>query len=198
MRKYKGSLTASLEAQRDSLMGYGSEFQDVDIFARIAGKHPNWLWMSQILTKGLEWPLKPLIKECRCEDVNEALAFGNHKGASLQPSAQPPQVTCHIGCPFWLLPPPATQESKKHPGDPTCPNEYPETEYNQQAWMNCRKRLPDPCPELQMVLRHFSQQPNASQRASPLHVWSMHQANCQLGCHHLLQIPKHQDTCFKI
>ncbi len=41
--------------------------------------------MSQILTNRLEWPLEPLNKEPRLEDVNEALAFGNHKGASLQP-----------------------------------------------------------------------------------------------------------------
>jgi hypothetical protein len=37
------------------------------------------------LTTGLEWPLKPPDKERRQEDINKALAFGNHKGASLQP-----------------------------------------------------------------------------------------------------------------
>jgi hypothetical protein len=35
----------------------------------------------------LEWPLdlKPLDKKRQSEEVNKALTFGNHKGASLQP-----------------------------------------------------------------------------------------------------------------
>jgi hypothetical protein len=53
MRKYKGSLAASLEVQRNSTMGYGLEFWDVGTLARIFGRHPNWLQMSQILTNGL-------------------------------------------------------------------------------------------------------------------------------------------------
>jgi hypothetical protein len=80
MRKYKGSLAALLEAQRDSTVGYGLEFWDVSTLTRIIGQHPNWLWMSQILTNRSEWPLEPVNKERRCKDVDEALAFGNHKG----------------------------------------------------------------------------------------------------------------------
>jgi hypothetical protein len=41
--------------------------------------------MSWTLTTGSEWPLKPLNKKRRQEDINKALAFGNHKGESLQP-----------------------------------------------------------------------------------------------------------------
>ena len=40
--------------------------------------------MSKILTNGSEWPLKPLDKASRRAEVNEALFFRNHKGASLQ------------------------------------------------------------------------------------------------------------------
>jgi hypothetical protein len=38
--------------------------------------------MSQTLTNGSEWSLEPLDNK---QDVNEALTFGNLKGASLQP-----------------------------------------------------------------------------------------------------------------
>ncbi len=96
MRKYKGSLTASLEAQRNSTVGYGLEFQDVDTLARIFGQHPNWLQMSQILTNGSEWPLEPLNEECRHKDINKVLTFGNHKGASLQPNLLRKLVTNDI------------------------------------------------------------------------------------------------------
>jgi hypothetical protein len=41
--------------------------------------------MTPILQNGSKWPLEPLNKDSRCADVDEALAFGNHKGASLQP-----------------------------------------------------------------------------------------------------------------
>jgi len=41
--------------------------------------------MTQILRNGSEWSLEPLDEENHHADVEEALAFGNHKGASLQP-----------------------------------------------------------------------------------------------------------------
>jgi hypothetical protein len=85
MWKYKGSLTNSLEVQHDSTVGYGSEFCDVKTLLMIFWRYPNWARMSWTLTTGSEWPLKPLNKEHWQEDVNKALAFGNHKGASLQP-----------------------------------------------------------------------------------------------------------------
>jgi hypothetical protein len=66
-------------------VGYGSEFQDINTFSNIVQRHPNWTRMSQILTNGLEWPLEPLDKDSRLADVREALIFGNHKGASMQP-----------------------------------------------------------------------------------------------------------------
>jgi hypothetical protein len=85
MRKYGGRLTALLEAQQDSMVGYGSEFRDVGTLSKMFEHHPNWMRMSQIRTNGLEWPLKPLNKENRLADVREALSFGNHKGALMQP-----------------------------------------------------------------------------------------------------------------
>ena len=41
--------------------------------------------MIEILQHGSKWPLEPLAEDKRQADVAEALAFGNHKGASLQP-----------------------------------------------------------------------------------------------------------------
>ena len=41
--------------------------------------------MSWTLTTELEWPLEPLNKEHRRENVDKALVFGNHKEESLQP-----------------------------------------------------------------------------------------------------------------
>jgi hypothetical protein len=85
MKKYNVNLGASLEAQRNSIVGYGLEFRDIDTLQKIFGWHPNWMRMSKILENGSEWPLEPLNEELICNDVDAALAFGNHKGASLQP-----------------------------------------------------------------------------------------------------------------
>jgi hypothetical protein len=41
--------------------------------------------MPWTLTTVLEWLLEPLNEECRQEDVAKELAFGNHRGVSLQP-----------------------------------------------------------------------------------------------------------------
>jgi hypothetical protein len=65
--------------------GNGLEFRNVNTLSKIYERHPNWNHMSKILTNGSEWPLDPLDKESRRADVEEALFFGNHKGASLQP-----------------------------------------------------------------------------------------------------------------
>ncbi len=85
MWKYKGILANSLEVQHNLTVGYGSEFCNVKTLSMIFVQHLNWARMSRTLTMGSEWPLKPLNKECRQEVINKALAFGNHKGASLQP-----------------------------------------------------------------------------------------------------------------
>jgi hypothetical protein len=40
--------------------------------------------MKQVLTHGSKWPLQPLDVNDRIKDVEEALVFGNHKGAVKQ------------------------------------------------------------------------------------------------------------------
>ena len=85
MKKYTGDLRALLKAQHDSTVGYYSEFRDEDTIQNIFGRHSNWTKMSKILRNGSEWPLEPLDKELRRNNVDTALTFGNNKGASLQP-----------------------------------------------------------------------------------------------------------------
>jgi hypothetical protein len=91
--------------------------------------------MSQILTNRSEWSLEPLDKECRLEDIDKALAIGDHKGASLQPDLLRKLVTKDVQ--FGCCPPPANRESKEYPRDPTCPDEHPEAEKDQQARADC-------------------------------------------------------------
>jgi hypothetical protein len=85
MHKYRGNITALLESQRDLTAGYGLEFFDENTLSHLFARHPNWNRMAQILQNGSKWPLGPLNKDSRRANVDEALTFGNHKGALMQP-----------------------------------------------------------------------------------------------------------------
>jgi hypothetical protein len=54
MHKHKGSLVASLESQRDSTVGYSSEFRDEATLSHLFSRRPNWNRMTQILRNGFE------------------------------------------------------------------------------------------------------------------------------------------------
>jgi hypothetical protein len=83
-RKFGGDLSKALLAQSDSPLGYGSEFKPIETLELIFRNHPSWSQMKQVLTNGSKWPLQPLDKDDRIKDVEEALVFGNHKGAVKQ------------------------------------------------------------------------------------------------------------------
>jgi hypothetical protein len=82
--KYDFDLSKALEAQRNTPLGYGSEFRDPEILEQLLGKHPNWTRMKKILTEGSTWPLDEINEEEKAKDVREAMKFGNHKGAKEQ------------------------------------------------------------------------------------------------------------------
>lgn len=76
-----GSLEKAIQAQGDSPLSYGSEFRLPPELEPILHLHPNWPQFLRLLTDGSNWPLTDITEEERQADVQEALAFGNHKGA---------------------------------------------------------------------------------------------------------------------
>ena len=76
----------AIQAQIRSPVGYGSEFRPKEQLVKLFGLHPCWSRMESILTHGSSWPLEDLNEEHRRQDLEEALAFGNHKGAQKHPS----------------------------------------------------------------------------------------------------------------
>ena len=79
--KYGGNLSDAIDTNSRSILGYGSEFRPTELIAKIYKNHPCWDRMRNILLHKSDWPLKPIIEEQRAADVDEALSFGNHKGA---------------------------------------------------------------------------------------------------------------------
>jgi hypothetical protein len=45
----------------------------------------QWARMERLLIKGSQWPLKEISKSNRVADLQEALQFRNHKGATSKP-----------------------------------------------------------------------------------------------------------------
>ena len=85
MHKFGGDLHQALHAQKGSPLQYGSEFKPVSILAPIFENHPTWNKMMTLLTEGSTWPLSPIDEHNRLLDIDDALTFGNHKGANQQP-----------------------------------------------------------------------------------------------------------------
>jgi len=85
MKKYGGSLQRALDANGRSPLGMGLEFRAPKIIEPLYRHHPIWPRTKHILTYGSHWPLEELPEEQRVADVEEAINFGNHKGATNDP-----------------------------------------------------------------------------------------------------------------
>ena len=82
LTKYGKDLSRALEAQKTSPLGCGSEFRPTNVLEGVFSKHPNWKRMENLLNNGSKWPMEDLDKELKASDLEEAIEFGNHKGAT--------------------------------------------------------------------------------------------------------------------
>jgi hypothetical protein len=85
LKKYDFDLEKAINAQKSSLLGYGSEFKPPQTLRRIFKHHPLWERMERLLIEGSKWPLMQISKSNRIADLTDALQFGNHKGVSQKP-----------------------------------------------------------------------------------------------------------------
>ena len=85
LNKYSNNLGEALRANENSPLGYGSEFRKPHELKKVFGFHPLWSRMESILKNGSDWPLKDISEELRKRDLDDALSFGNHKGAIAKP-----------------------------------------------------------------------------------------------------------------
>jgi hypothetical protein len=85
MKNFNCNIEQALAAQKDSPLGYNSEFRKAEALDPLLGLHPNWNRLKKTLNNGSEWPVHEIDKDERSNDVQEALTFGNHKGATTKP-----------------------------------------------------------------------------------------------------------------
>jgi hypothetical protein len=86
LSKYYYNLNKALKAQQDSPLAYGKVFKPPHILKKIFRFHPLWQHMRAILTNGSKWLLVEISGDNQKTDLNNALLFGNHNGASAKPN----------------------------------------------------------------------------------------------------------------
>jgi hypothetical protein len=87
--------------------------------------------MKTVLTFGSSWPLAPLDKPKQEKDVQEAIIFGNHKGAVKQQDLLIKLVKDNVTRGFTL--PLPLNKNCVDPRRPSCPSEHPSAKYNKQT-----------------------------------------------------------------
>ncbi len=82
LKQHNMDLGQAIAAQQDLPLRYGSEFKPPQVLQQLFLHHLLWTRMETILVNQSQWPLAEISKDNRVADLQEALAFGNHKGAS--------------------------------------------------------------------------------------------------------------------
>ena len=74
-------LHSLLNPKEHCVTNYGSEFKAVEDLQALLKRHPRWEAMKSRLSRGCEFPVKPIDDDTRRKDVEGALARGNHRSA---------------------------------------------------------------------------------------------------------------------
>jgi hypothetical protein len=128
MHKFGGDLHQALHAQKGSPLQYGSEFKPVLMLAPIFENHPTWNKMMTLLTEGSTWPLSPIDEHNQLLDIDDALTFGNHKGANQQPELLRELINDDVTRGFY--PHSSTLQNQEHSGSPAHVPQYSTAENN--------------------------------------------------------------------
>ena len=84
LEAFNFDLPSALQAQRNSPLYFGSEFQPIEKLERIFALHPLWHFVKVYLREGITFPLQPISDEHRRCDCEFMLTRGNHKSAKTQ------------------------------------------------------------------------------------------------------------------
>jgi hypothetical protein len=81
LQSYNNNISALLEDHGNSILRQGSEFRPVFILEPLLLHHFRWPKLKQLLTKGSNWPLRPIDDNTRKQKNLEFISRGNHKSA---------------------------------------------------------------------------------------------------------------------
>ena len=140
LEKYEFNVGKAFDAQHDSPLGSGMEFCPPDVLRSISGLHPLWNQMEDILQNGSNWLFEEISEKDRASNLQEALIFGNHKGASSKPDLLKKRISKDVRYGYSLLIPLDSMMQIKVKGLEMASNEHYGAEYVQQIWRSHPKR----------------------------------------------------------
>ncbi len=170
LKKYNFNLEKAITAQKSSPLGYGSEFRPPQTLRKVFKHHPLWAQMEQLLINGSEWPLSDLSMSDKIEDLTEALAFGNHKGASQKSVLLKKLISDDIHYGYGLVIPRSTGKNLTSPKCMRSTNEHHETVHIRHRRRRCGKGASDRRSKFQMAVRIVGQQKGEEREPPMLHV----------------------------
>ena len=85
LKSFNFNLEAALSHNSPNQLSVGSEFKDVELLQLIFKNHPLWNKLKSHLSSGCNYPVSPIEDDKLMIDLDDALAFGNHKGAVNNP-----------------------------------------------------------------------------------------------------------------
>jgi len=79
LEQFGFNLDATIQAQKNSPVFYGSEFKKPELLKEIFSNHPLWKYVKEILSNSASFPLKDIPEEIRKTDMEFHIKQGNHK-----------------------------------------------------------------------------------------------------------------------
>ncbi len=136
--------------------------------------HLSWQKMKTVQTEGSEWPLMKLNNSKQLKDIDNALKFGNHKGANQQQELPLKLVKDYLVRGFAL--PLPLNKIKKNPGILPPPSQHPAPEEDQQTRGNHPKKQTHSQPKLEMAIGQIHQQQSWQNKVNALLLWKSPEA----------------------
>jgi len=81
LKHFNYNLNATILAQTNSQVMFGSEFKEPHVLEELLCDHPNWKQLKSILLSGAEFPLNDISHEERSHDLEYHRNRDNHKSA---------------------------------------------------------------------------------------------------------------------
>lgn len=86
IQDHPAGLQGVIGDSQDTTLGYGSEFRPLDQLESILGDHPDFPFLADILTNGMDYRFEwELSEEQRKEELTATIERGNHKSARDEP-----------------------------------------------------------------------------------------------------------------
>ncbi len=103
LQRHKNSIQTYIKQNSNTFTSFGSEFCHPDLLEPLLLHHPNWRRFRDLLSKGSNWALDPIVNEDRLAKNSEFRIQGNHKSAKTYDSELCKIISQEISQ-GWMLP----------------------------------------------------------------------------------------------